>query len=128
MHAQTNTSKNSIKMETLQTTKTDTTQRILIDKLIVPPEAKQDFLERLNFNRNFIRQLPGFIEDVVYQSIDEQDNLVYVTVATWQNEDAIKNAKAAVQAEYKRQHFDLQEMLKRLHIIIDRGIYKKGAN
>jgi len=128
IYSQTTNSKKEVKMETIQEKKSDTLEKILIDKLIVPEKAKQEFIERMNINRNFIKQQPGFIGDAVYERSDGQGNLVYVTVAVWQNEDALNNAKEAVQAEYRKQNFNLPEMLKRLNITIDRGIYKKTAN
>ena len=128
IYSQTTNSKKEVKMETIQATKTSDPEQILIDKLIVPEKAKQEFIERLDINRNFIKQLPGFIKDAVYERSDGQGSLVYVTIAVWQNEEALKNAKEAVQVEYRKQNFDLQEMLKRLNITIDRGIYKKTAD
>jgi len=35
----------------------------------------------------------------------------------------MEKAKEAVQAEYKKQGFDMSAMLKRLNITIDRGVY-----
>jgi heme-degrading monooxygenase HmoA len=126
IYSQTNNSKTSVKMESTQSTKkTDATEQILIDKFFIPKNARQEFYERANVNRNFIKKLPGFIEDQVYERIDEQENLIVVTVAVWKNADAIKKAKEAVQAEYKKEGFDMQGMLKRLNIVIDRGVYEK---
>lgn len=96
-----------------------------IDKFIVPQNGKQEFLERVKINRNLIKTLPGFIEDAAYESTDQQGNLIYITVAVWENDEAIKNAKEIVQAEYKKQGFNMQEMFARLHITMDRGLYKK---
>lgn len=126
IYSQTNNSKTNVKMESTQSTKkTDTAEQILIDKFFVPGNARQEFYERANINRNFIKKLPGFIEDKVYERTDEQGNLIVVTIAVWKNADAIKKAKEAVQAEYKKEGFDMQEMLKRLNIVIDRGVYEK---
>lgn len=126
IHSQTTHSTTDVKMETIQEhKKSNHPEQILIDKFIVPQNAKREFIERMNINRNFIKQLPGFVQDAVYESRDELGNEVYVTVAVWQNEEVFKKAKEAVQAEYKRQGFDLTEMIKRLHITIDRGVYKK---
>ena len=86
-------------------------EQILIDKLIVPEKAKQEFTEMLNFNRNFIKKLPGFIEDKVYERTDEDGNLICITVAVWESTEAIKKAKVAVQAEYQKQGFNLQDTL-----------------
>jgi heme-degrading monooxygenase HmoA len=127
-HSQTTNFQASVKMETIQVKKSDTLEQILIDKIVVPGTSKQEFIERMNINRNFIKRLPGFVGDAAYEQSDGQGNLVYVTVAVWQNEDALTNAKEAVQAEYKKENFNMPEMLKRLNITIDRGIYKKVVN
>ncbi|HEV8285040.1 MAG TPA: hypothetical protein VGQ09_12070 [Chitinophagaceae bacterium] len=106
--------------------KTETSERIFIDRFIVPQKAKPEFIERMNINRNFIKNLPGFIEDAVYERSDEQGNLICVTVAVWTSEEAIKKAKEAVQAEYKKEGFNLQEMIERLNItMVERGVYTK---
>jgi heme-degrading monooxygenase HmoA len=104
------------------------TKQIFIDHFIVPQNAKPEFVERMNINRTFIKTLDGFIEDNVYERTDEKGNSIVVTVAVWQNEEAIKTAREAVQAEYKRQGFNMPEMLKRLDITMDRGIYERLEN
>ena len=125
-YSQKTDSTKTIKMKTIQEDKHEgNAAQILIDKFIVPKDAKQEFMERMNINRNFIKQLPGFVQDAVYESNDEHGNEIYVTVAVWQNEAVFKKAREAVQAEYKKQNFDLPGMLKRLNITIDRGVYKK---
>ncbi|WAC15289.1 antibiotic biosynthesis monooxygenase family protein [Dyadobacter pollutisoli] len=96
-----------------------------IDKFNVPQNGKQEFLERVKINRNLIKTLPGFIEDTAYERADQQGNLVYITIAVWESEEAIKNAKEIVQAEYKKQGFNMAEMFMRLNITMDRGVYKK---
>jgi steroid delta-isomerase-like uncharacterized protein len=99
-----------------------------IDKFVVPEKAKQEFLERLKINRNFIKNLPGFVEDAAYESTDEQGNLIFITIAVWESEDAVRKAKETVQAEYKREGFNLAAMLERLEITMDRGTYKNVAD
>jgi hypothetical protein len=82
-------------------------------------------MERMSINRKFIKTLPGFIGDAAYERTDEQGNLVVITVAEWANEDVLKKAKEAVQAEYEKQGFDMAGMFQRLNITLDRGIYKE---
>jgi hypothetical protein len=100
-------------------------KQIFIDKFLVPQNAKQEFVERMAINRNFIKTLHGFIGDDAYERTDEVGNLICITIAVWDNEDVLAKAKDAVQEEYKKQGFNMPEMLKRLHIIQERGIYKK---
>jgi steroid delta-isomerase-like uncharacterized protein len=97
----------------------------LVDKFLVPLAAKKEFYERMNTNRNFIKTLPGFIEDTVYESTDEAGNLICVTIAVWETEVALKKAKEVVQAEYKKQDLTMADVLERLNITMDRGTYKR---
>jgi predicted ester cyclase len=94
-----------------------------IDKFFVPAAAISAFRERVQINRNFIKKLPGLIEDAVYEYTDSDGNLNCVTVALWQNQEAVNKAKEAVQAEYKKEGFDAPAMFKKLGITLDRGIY-----
>ncbi|MNZ68692.1 SnoaL-like polyketide cyclase [compost metagenome] len=96
-----------------------------IDKFLVPAAAKKEFYDRVNINRNFIKKLPGFIRDNVYEYIDENGNTICITIALWKNKEALSAAKTAVQEEYKKTGFDPAEMFKRLNISADRGVYKE---
>ncbi|HEY5749393.1 MAG TPA: hypothetical protein VIU12_25170 [Chryseolinea sp.] len=105
------------------TPKTKAMKQIFIDKFVLPENAKAEFFERMNYNRTFLKKQAGFISDAAYERTDEHGNLVVVTVAIWENEDAIAKAKAAVQAEYKRIGFNMPAMLERLKITIERATY-----
>ena len=98
-----------------------------IDKFLVPVKAKEAFIERVKINRSFIKTLPGFIEDHAYERTDENGNLIFITIAVWENEEFVKKAKEVVQAEYKRQGFNMPQFLEQLHITMDRGLYKEGV-
>jgi heme-degrading monooxygenase HmoA len=100
-------------------------QLILIDKFIVPLNARTQFVERMNINRSFIKTLPGFIKDTVYEQIGAEGEYNFVTLAVWENEEALKNAKQAVSAYYQKQVFNLADMLNKLNIKIDRAVYKE---
>lgn len=94
-----------------------------IDKFSVPRQSKPEFYERMTHSRNVIRQLPGFIEDSVYEYLDSNGTLVCITIAQWASRDDLAKAKELVQAEYKKEGFDPAEMMTRLGIKADRGIY-----
>ncbi len=99
-------------------------QVFFIDKFIIPQQAKEEFMSRANYNRQFIKNLPGFLGDRAYRAIDASGNLLITTVAVWESEAALSKAREIVQAEYKRIGFDPAEMTRRLGITLDRGIYK----
>jgi steroid delta-isomerase-like uncharacterized protein len=100
---------------------------VFIDKFIVPATSRAEFMDRVKVNRDFIKTLTGFVKDAAYTQTtsDGSGNLVYVTIAVWKDEATLEKAKAAVQAKYKSEGFDMPAMLKRLHITLDRGTYKE---
>jgi heme-degrading monooxygenase HmoA len=100
-------------------------QQILIDKFIVPTETKEEFLTRLRLNLDLIKSQPGLVETTAYEKTGGEGEFNFVTVAVWENDEALSKAKQTVSAEYRKQGFDLQEMLKRLNVKIDRAVYKK---
>lgn len=104
------------------------TEVSFIDKFIVPEKGVTEFLDRVAVNRKFIKDLPGFIRDNAYERTDEYRNLIFITIAIWESQEAVKNAKEAVQAEYLRQGFSPEEMFQRLGITMDRGIYKNASH
>jgi len=100
-------------------------KQIFIDKFIIPANAGTEFTERMNYNRNFIKNLEGFINDAVYRRIDEDGNEVILTIAVWQNADVLEKAKAAVQAEYQRIGFNPAALLAKWDIKMERDIYEE---
>jgi heme-degrading monooxygenase HmoA len=99
-------------------------QLILIDQFTVPLQSREQFLERMRINRNFIRNLPGFIQDMAFEQTEENGQYRCITLATWENKEAFAQAKQAVADMYQKQGFNLPEMLSRLEIQMDRGIYR----
>jgi len=95
----------------------------LIDKFFVPAASKAEFYERMHMNREFLKNLPGLIRQDAYEYTDHDGNLICVTIAEWESKEVIEKAREAVQAEYKKEGFDMPGMLKRLNITMDRGIY-----
>lgn len=108
--------------------KSETMRQIFIDTFIVPEKSKQEFLERVSINRNFIKHLSGFIKDDAYERTDENGNLIYMTIAIWENEAVLKKAKETVQTQYKKEGFNISEMFERLNIVMERNIYKEAQN
>lgn len=100
-------------------------QVVLIDVFSVPQEAREAFLERVSISRKMLKVMPGFVEDYAYEKTGGDGRLNYVTVATWENEEAINNAKDIVRTHYAKEGFNLHEFLKRHNIIMERAIYRK---
>lgn len=100
-------------------------KQIFIDKFKIPQNAIEEFSQRMNYNRKFLKTIPGFINDTAYEMKDENGNLNIITVAVWENEEVLKKAKELVQEEYKRIAFDPAEMMSRLNVTMERGVYKE---
>ncbi|MBB6112085.1 antibiotic biosynthesis monooxygenase family protein [Mucilaginibacter lappiensis] len=103
-------------------------KQIFIDKFVIPQNGKQEFTQRMNFNRDFIKNLPGFLGDAAYERADDNGNMICITVANWESEDALNQAKQKVQAEYQRIGFNPAELLARLNITMEREIFQPLAN
>jgi hypothetical protein len=98
---------------------------IFIDSFIVPEKARQPFLERVAINRSLLKTLPGFIEDHAYEKTTGESRFNYITVATWQNQEAIDNAKKEIISLYAKQNFNMPEFLKNTGITLERAIYRE---
>lgn len=103
-------------------------KQVFIDKFIIPESSAEEFVQRMNYNRSFIKNLPGFLEDDAYERTDESGNRIVITVAKWESEEALNKAQEAVQAEYKRIGFNPPEFLSRLHITMERAVYRERGN
>ena len=114
-------------LSSLATKRTLADQVSFVDKFFVPKTSIKEFTERMNYNRNFIKQQPGFVKSERYDQRDENDNLIVLTLAVWQTQDHLNKAKSAMQAEFKRIGFDPQEFYKRLNVTLERGIYSSAS-
>ena len=108
--------------------KTDKDDVHLIDKFFVPANSKKEFIERMIYNQNFIKTLPGFIKMETFQQTDSNGNVSIITNATWENKDFISKTKDAIMAEFRRIGFNPDEFYQRLNIKLERGIYHEMQN
>lgn len=104
-------------------TRSDNSTVLFIDKFTLPVSAREMFYKRLRINRDFIRNIPGFIEDAAYESPDGNGSIHFITVARWESKEALAKAKALVQEEYQKEGFDPAGFMKSLNIVMDRAMY-----
>lgn len=87
----------------------DKSKRVtFIDTFTIPENAREAFIGRMNKNRDLLKTIPGFIEHHAYEKTSDAGRFNYITIAVWENEDAITNAKKAVDAHYEKENFNLQ--------------------
>jgi heme-degrading monooxygenase HmoA len=74
----------------------------------------------------FLKTLPGFVEGFVYESTDGGSRHNVVTTAVWKDEDAFRNAKKKAAEEFQRIGFNPPEIMKKLNVEIERGVYRRS--
>jgi heme-degrading monooxygenase HmoA len=99
---------------------------VLIDKFVVPEESKVAFLTEVRKSSAFLRTLPGFVEGFVYESSDGGSRHNVVTTAVWKDEEAYQNAKKSAAEEFQRIGFNPPEIMKKLKVEIERGVYRRS--
>ena len=97
---------------------------VFVDHFIVPESAYAEFMEKVKYNRNYIKALPGFIKDEMMVKEGGADHVDLMTVAVWQSQKHMEEAKKLVQEEYQRINFNPAEFTRQHGITMDRQIYK----
>src|SRR5690554_732821 len=95
----------------------------LVDKFFIPKSSIYEFTQRMKYNRTFIANLSGFVKDEAIGNTDSEGNLTVITIATWESQDKLNEAKLSVQTEYKRIGFNPAEFYQRLNIKMEREVY-----
>jgi hypothetical protein len=94
-----------------------------IDKFSIPKTSIEEFVKQMNYNREFIKTLAGYKGGQAFEQYDNDGVLTIITIAIWENQDKVNNAKTAVQNEFKRIGFNPNEFYQRLNIKMERGQY-----
>jgi heme-degrading monooxygenase HmoA len=101
---------------------------ILLDRFVVPEESKVAFLTDVRKSAALLRMLPGFVEGFVYEITDGGSRHNVVTSAVWKDEEAFQNARRRAAEEFQRIGFNPPEIMKRLKIEIERGVYRRSPH
>ena len=96
-----------------------------IDKFAVPNSARREFIENVRSTHEFLRTLPGFIQDSVLEKTGGSGEFNFVTIAVWHSAEAIEGAKDAVKHRHEELGFRPQEMFARLGIKADLVNYRQ---
>lgn len=99
-----------------------------IDRFLVPQQAIAAFTQKMQDSRSFLKTLPGFIKDEVYQYTSGDGGLAIITIASWESMQALEKAQEEVQAFYSRTGFQPAVFCKEAGIQTERGIYRSVKN
>lgn len=96
-----------------------------VDKFIVPPPAREEFLGRVRATHELLRAQPGFVHDSILEQSDGPGAFNFVTLVEWAGPEFLDRAKAAVMAVHRSMNFNPQELLARLGIRADIAHYQR---
>jgi heme-degrading monooxygenase HmoA len=99
---------------------------VLIDTFCVPQASREAFLARAQQAQGFIKTLPGFVEGFLYERRDDADGQQQIiTVAVWEDAQALEHARHVVVSRDKEQGVDRQAVLRQLGVELTRAIYAR---
>lgn len=102
-------------------------ETVLIDTFVVPQAAVEEFVRHARFSANRVKTRPGFVEGYVLRRPAGDDGQVnVVTTAVWESQAAMEEARQSIAAEFARIGFNPPEIMQRLGVRIERGIYHRA--
>lgn len=96
-----------------------------VDKFVVPEPARPEFAAAVEMTHRLLRTLPGFVRDLVLDQTSGPGEFNFVTIVEWESAASVENAKSAVVAGQRRAGLDPPQLLRRLGIRADMGVYQK---
>jgi heme-degrading monooxygenase HmoA len=96
-----------------------------VDRFSVPPQAREEFLEKVQATHGLLRSQAGFVEDAILEQASGPGEFNFVTIVEWENAEAMEPARRAVAALHEQMNLDPREMFTRLGIRADLGNFKR---
>jgi heme-degrading monooxygenase HmoA len=94
-----------------------------IDAFSVPAAARSEFETAMHENAAFLESLPGFKGHLVFEKTAGPTTFNIVTIAVWENVEAMKHAAEEVQEHYRKIGFDMQAAIARWGVTASIGNY-----
>lgn len=94
-----------------------------VDRFAVPAAAEPEFLERVRATHALLEAQPGCLQSLILRQVSSTGDVTFVTLAAWESDAAIEAAKAAVRQAQEAANFRPSDLLDRLGIAADIGIY-----
>jgi len=98
---------------------------VLVDRFEMPEVSREVFYQQANINRAFIRKIPGFIGDKLFESAGNDGKLIVLTIAEWTSMEKLDSARKAVRQHYANISLDMQKFLESNGISMQRDILLK---
>jgi heme-degrading monooxygenase HmoA len=108
--------------------KSNMENKIVIGRIYVPKNSIEEFRKQAGVTPSFLKTLPGFIKNEVFEKFDDTGNLHFITIVIWQDQQSFMNAQQALTEYYKKINFDRMQFRDRLKITADYEVYSKQEN
>ncbi|HKB15301.1 MAG TPA: antibiotic biosynthesis monooxygenase [Planctomycetota bacterium] len=95
-----------------------------VDRFVVPQDARDEFLARVRETHVFLRDLRGFLGDLVLEQVSGPGESTFFTLVGWDDASSVEEAKAAVQARHEEGDDPPRRLFARLGIRADRAEYR----
>lgn len=95
-----------------------------IDKFKVPDTAREEFLQKVHSINQFLRTLPGFMEDRVLEQTGGPGAFNLITIVVWGSAQAMVAARQKAEERYKETGFKPAEFMQKLGIEADLATYQ----
>jgi heme-degrading monooxygenase HmoA len=95
-----------------------------VDKFVVPHGAREEFLDKARRTHALLKAQPGFLQDFVLEQSSGPGEFNFVTIVEWASQEAVENARTAVQALHREMNFNAQELSARTGIKADLANYR----
>jgi heme-degrading monooxygenase HmoA len=96
-----------------------------VDRFVVPSSARDEFLSRVKATHDALREQSGFVRDTLLEQFSGPGEFTFVTIAEWESESHIDEARSVVVAMHKQSNFNVLEVFQRLGIKADIANYRE---
>lgn len=81
-------------------------------------------MEKVRITHAILKQQPGFVRDLLLEQTAGPGRFNIVTIAEWESQTAVDQAREAVAVAHRQIDFRPQELVERLGIQADLGNYR----
>ena len=101
-------------------------ETILVDQFVVSEAAVEEFLKQAHFSAKLVKTRPGFVEGSVFRRASGDGRVNVITTAVWASQAAMEAARGSISEEFAKIGFNPPEIMKRLGVQLERGIYHRA--
>ncbi|HEV7253093.1 MAG TPA: antibiotic biosynthesis monooxygenase [Mesorhizobium sp.] len=94
------------------------------DRFVVPQAARAEFLSRVKQTHTVLRQQPGFVRELILERQAGSAESHIITIVEWESAAVMSGVREVVAAHQKSVGFNPAELIARLGIEAEFGVYE----